>query len=464
MFEIFKRNSKSNKNKGLINIKKPLKISSVDLRDGQQSLFATRMKTEDMIPILEKMDSVGFCCAEVWGGATFDVCLRYLNEDPWERLREIKKRMHRTPLRAFLRGQNLLGFKHYPDDVVEKFIEKSAEAGIDIFLIFDILHDMRNLETSIRAVKKAGKIVEAQLCYTTGSIYTMELYAKHAKQLESMGVEAIHVEDGSGILTPTVSYQLIKTLKEAVKVPIHLHCHATGGLADLAYWEAIRAGVDVIDTDFSALSLGTAHPPLESIVVALQGTPRDTGFDLGLLEEINKYFIGMREKYREYESKFTGVDIGVFQHQIPGGMLSNLESQLKQMNAADKLDQVLQDVHLVRKEFGYPPLGTPMSQIVGSQAAFNVLTGERYKMISKESRDYITGLYGNPPGEIDSDVEKKVLGTAQRLTCRPADLLEPALERFRTEIGDLAHNDEDLLSYAMFPNTAKEFLKKKYEK
>ncbi len=412
-------------------IKKPLRICSVDLRDGQQSLLATRMKTEDMIPILEKMDSVGFCRAEVWGGATFDVCIRYLFEDPWQRVREIKKRMPRTPLSMLLRGQNLLGFRHYPDDIVERFVERAGEAGIDVFLIFDILNDLRNCETAIRAVKKAGKIAEGQISHAVGPVYDMELWARIARQFEDLGVESLHVEDGSGILTPDMSYQLITTLKAAVKVPIHLHCHCTGGLADLAYWEAIKAGVDVIDTDISAFSLGTAHPPTESFVIALKGTPRDTGFDLGLLEEINRYFLGIREKYREFESRFIGVDIGVFRHEVPGGMLSNLESQLKQMGIAEKMEKVLEEVHQVRKEFGYPPLGTPMAQIVGAQATANVVTAERYKMIPKESKDYIMGLYGKPPGEIDPEVERRVLGSGRKITCRPADLLDPAFEKLK---------------------------------
>jgi pyruvate/oxaloacetate carboxyltransferase len=445
-------------------INKPLRICSVDLRDGQQSLLATRMKTADMLPILEKMDQVGFDRAEVWGGATFDVCIRYLMEDPWERVREIKKRMPRTPLSMLLRGQNLVGYRHYPDDIVERFVERSAVAGIDIFLVFDILNDLRNCEAAVRAVKKAGKIAEGQLSYAVGPVYNLELWARIARQFESMGVESIHVEDGSGIITPEESYILIRALKEAVKIPIHLHCHCTGGLADLAYWEAIKAGVDVIDTDMSALSMGTAHPPTETFVVALKNTPRDTGFDLGLLEDINRYFLAIRDKYRDVESRFTGIDLGVFRHEIPGGMLSNLESQLKQMGVSDKLHKVLDEVHLVRKEFGYPPLGTPMAQIVGAQATTNIITGERYKVVSKECKDYFRGLYGKPPGEyeIDPELEKRVLGSKKRITCRPADMLEPAFEKMKAEIGNFARNDEDVLTYALFPNIAKDFLMKKY--
>lgn len=439
-----------------------LRLASCDLRDGQQSLIATRMRIDDMLPVLGMIDDAGFICAEVWGGATFDVCLRYLNEDPWDRLRTIKAHMKKTPLRMLLRGQNLLGFKQYPDDIVERFIAKSAEAGMDIFLIFDILGDMRNCETAINAVKKAGKIAEGEISYTIGPVYDMALYARQARQLVDMGVKAIHVEDGSGILTPVAARELTRTLKAAVNVPIHLHCHATGGLADLAYWEAIKAGVDVVDTDLSALSLGTSHPPTESIVVALQGTPRDTGLDLGLLERINRHLLDVRKKYKEFESNFTGVDIGVFQHQVPGGMLSNLEFQLRQMKSDHRLQEVLDEVYAVRRDFGWPPLGTPLAQIVGAQAAMNVLSGERYRNVPVESRNYIKGMYGIPPGPIDPEVEKKILGEQQRLSCRPADLLEPAYERCAEEIGALARTEEDVISYAMFPAQAREFLSKKY--
>lgn len=462
MFGLFKKARSSNCSSTLQPAYKPLKLTSVDLRDGQQSLLATRMKTEDMIPVLEKVDKVGFYCAEVWGGATFDSCIRYLQEDPWERLRQIKKAMPRTPLRMFLRGQNLLGYQHYPDDIVEKFIEKAAVAGVDIFLMFDILNDLRNCETVIRAVKRNGKRVAGEIGYATGSVYTLDFYAKQAKMLESMGVESVHIEDGSGILTPEKAFQLVKTLKASVTIPIHLHCHCTGGMADLAYWEAIKAGVDVVDTDISALSLGTAHPPTESFVAALKETAWDTGLDLTLLEEINRYFLGLRKKYREFETSFVGVDVSVLRHEIPGGMLSNLEAQLKQMGAADKLGEVLEEVHHVRKDFGYPPLGTPMSQIVGVQAAMNVICGERYKMLPKESKDYIRGLYGRAPGEIDSELDKLVTG--ERISCRPADLLEPGFEKAKAEIGELAQHDEDVLTYALFPQVGKEFLLKKYDR
>lgn len=442
---------------------KPIRISSVEFRDGQQSLLATRVKTEDMLPILETMDKVGYCCAEMWGGATFDSCIRFLQDDPWDRVREFKKRMKNTPLRMLLRGQNVLGYKQYSDDIVELFVEKAAAAGIDVFLVFDGLHDLRNCETAIRAVKKAGKAVEGNLLYTLSPVHDIDLYVRVAKEFERMGCQAIHFEDMAGQLTPDVAYKAIKAIKEAINVPLHVHCHCTGGMADIAYWEAIKAGVDVIDTDVSALSLGTAHPPTESFIVALQNTPWATGLDLGLVSEINSHFLGIRKKYREFESQFTGVDISVLKHQVPGGMLSNLESQLKEMGASDRIDEVLEEVHHVRKDFGYPPLGTPFSQIVGAQATMNVLLGERYKLVSKEAKDYIKGLYGKPPGDIDSELEKQILGSDSKITCRPADLLEPEFEKLKAEIGDLAKNDEDVLTYAMFPEVARKFLTNKYQ-
>lgn len=442
---------------------KPVRISSVDLRDGQQSLLATRVKTADMLPILAKMDQAGFACAEMWGGATFDSCIRFLQEDPWQRVREIKKIMKNTPLRMLLRGQNVLGYKQYPDDIVEKFVEKAAEAGIDTFLVFDGLHDLRNCETAIRAALKTGKAVEGNLLYTLSPVHDIDLYVKIAQDFERMGCQAIHFEDMAGQLTPDVAYRAIKAIKAAIHVPLHIHCHCTGGMADLAYWEAIKAGVDVIDTDMSALSLGTAHPPTESFVVALQGTPWDTGMDLGLMEDINKHFLNVRAKYKEFESQFTGVDISVLRHQVPGGMMSNMESQLKQMEAYERVNEVLEEVHHVRRDFGYPPLGTPFSQIVGAQATINVLLGERYKMVSKEAKDYIKGLYGRPPGEISPALIKQILGDDKPITCRPADLLEPGFEAMRAEVGDLAKCEEDVLTYAMFPEVAREFLQKKYE-
>ncbi len=442
--------------------RKPVRISSVEFRDGQQSLLATRIKTTDMLPILSKMDQAGFSSMEMWGGATFDSCIRFLKEDPWDRVRAFKKEVKNTPLRMLLRGQNVVGYNQYPDDIVELFVQKAAEAGIDIFLVFDGLHDLRNCETAIRAALKTGKAVEGNLLYTVSPVHDIDLYVRVAREFEQMGVQAIHFEDMAGQLKPETAYEAIRAIKAAIQIPLHIHCHCTGGMADMAYWEAIRAGVDVIDTDISALSLGTAHPPTESFVVALQDTARETGMDLELLSEINAYFLKLRNKYKEFESQFTGVDISVLRHQIPGGMLSNLESQLKQMDALDRIEEVLEEVHHVRRDFGYPPLGTPFSQIVGAQATMNVLLGERYKMVSREAKDYIKGLYGKAPGYIDSGLVRKVLGDEPRITCRPADLLEPGYEKIKAEAGMLARSDEDVLTYAMFPGVATEFLRTKY--
>ena len=444
-------------------MKKAIQISSVEFRDGQQSLLATRMKTEDMIPILQKMDEVGFCSMEMWGGATFDTCIRYLEEDPWERVRQFKKIVKKTPLRMLIRGQNLLAYKQYPDDIVELFVEKAAEAGIDIFLVFDGLNDLRNCRTVIEKVKQVGKQIEANILYTVSPVHNIDKYVQIAKDYEKMGVSAIHLEDMAGLMNPTDAYEIVSALKEAITVPLHIQCHCTGGMADMVYWEAIRAGVDVIDTDISALSLGTAHPPTESFVAALENTPYATNFDMHLLAEINQYFIKIRTKYKEHESKFTGVDISVLLHQIPGGMLSNMESQLKQMDMFDRIDEVLQEVQKVRKDFGYPPLGTPMSQIVGAQAAMNVLIGNSYALLSNEAKDYIKGMYGKAPGDINPELIKKVVESGNIIDCRPADLLLPGLENIKKQSENFAKTDEDRLMYALFPSDAENFLKKKYQ-
>lgn len=441
---------------------KPLKFNSVELRDGQQSLLATRVRTEDMLPILGKMDQVGYNAIEMWGGATFDVCVRYLQEDPWERLRSIRKIVKRTPLKMLLRGQNLLGYKPYPDDVVERFVGKCIDNGIDVIEIFDALQDIRNCETAIKAAKKGGVTVEGGLMYSLSPVHTPELYVKIAKEYEALGVENLHIEDMAGLLTPAAAYDLIKTLKREVQMPLFLQCHCTGGLAQMCYWEAIQAGVDGLDACVADLALSTGHPAIEPIVAALNGTPRDTGLDIGLLGEISSYFKGIREKYKEYETKFTGVDIGVLQHQIPGGMLSNLESQLKASNSYHRLPEVLKEAVEVRKDFGYPPLGTPSSQIVGAQATFNVFTGERYKMIPKETKDYLRGMYGRPLGTINQDLMEKALGPEKPINCKPADLLPPGYETAKKEIGNLARCEEDVLIYALFPQTAPDFLKQKY--
>lgn len=441
----------------------PIKISSVEWRDGQQSLLATRIKTEDMLPILEKMEAVGYECMEMWGGATFDVAVRYLGDDPWDRVRAFKKLCKKTPLRMLLRGQNLVGYRQYPDDIVEKFVECAARAGIDKFLVFDGLNDVRNTEVAVRAVKKNGKTAEANICYTLSPVHTLDSYIRIAKEYEALGVTAIHIEDMAGMMTPGQVADAVREIGKAVRVPIHFHAHCTGGMADICYWEAIKAGASVVDCTVSSLSLGPAHPPVESIVTVLKGTGYEPDMDLDLLEEINSYFKKLREKYKEFESKFTGVDISVLKHQIPGGMLSNLESQLKTMNAESRIDEVFREVHQVRKDFGYPPLATPFAQMVGAQATVNVLTGKRYQMLSKESKNYIRGLYGRPAGEILPELKEAVLGSEPMITQRPGSLLEPGWEKAKSEAATLARTDEDVLTYALFPDVAEKFLKEKYQ-
>lgn len=441
---------------------KPLRFNSVELRDGQQSLLSTRVKTEDILPILEKMDQVGYHAMEMWGGATFDVCVRYLREDPWERLRAIRSIVKKTPLKMLLRGQNLLGYAPYADDLVERFVAAAAKNGIDIIEVFDALQDLRGCETAIRAVKKAGKIAEGGLMYTLSPLHNTAKYVEIAKGYQDMGVEALHIEDMAGLMTPKASFELILALKKALKIPIYLQCHCTTGLAQMCYWEAIRAGVDGVDACVSALSLGPGHPPTESIVAAVRDTERDSGLDLALLGQISAYFEDIRKKYSEFESEMIGVDIGCLQHQIPGGMLTNLEMQLKNMKAYERLPEALKEAVAVRRDFGYPPLGTPSSQIVGAQAVANVLTGERYKMISKQTRDYVKGMYGKQPGEMSPELVAKALNGEQPIAGRPADMLEPQYEKYAQEAGALARCEEDVLTYAMFPNVATDFLKQKY--
>lgn len=444
---------------------KPVRISSVEWRDGQQSLLATRIKTEDMLPILEKMDQVGYESMEMWGGATFDVAIRHLDDDPWERLREFKKIVKRTPLRMLLRGQNLVGYRQYPDDIVDKFVERASAGGIDIFLVFDGLNDVRNTEAAIRAVQKYGRRADANICYTISPVHTIEKYLKIAKDYEALGVQAVHVEDMAGMVTPGEIFEVIRAMKKELKIPVHFHAHSTGGMADLCYWEAIRAGADVVDCDVSAFALGTSHPPVESMAVALKGTVYDPRLDMDLLKEINDYCLGLREKYQEFTSKFTGVDMGVLRHQIPGGMMSNLESQLKDMRAENRMEEIFEEVHRVQRDLGYPPLATPFAQMVGSQAAFNVVGGSRYGMIPREVRDYVKGFYGRPAGTISEELDKKILAAGEtRNTKRPGSLLPPGWEEMKTEaVGKgLARTEEDVLTYAMFPAVAEEFLKRKY--
>lgn len=441
---------------------KKIGITSVDLRDGQQSLFATRFKTEDMVPILDKMDQVGFEQIEMWGGATFDVCVRYLNDDPWDRVRIFKKHLKKTPIRMLLRGQNLVGYRQYADDIVERFVAAAAKAGIDIFQTFDGLNDIRNCETAIKAIKKSGKELQGVILYTVSPVHTTEKYVAMAKEWEKAGATAVHLVDMAGQMTPYEAYKNVKAVKEAINIPLHFKCHTTGGMADMAYWEAIRAGADVLGTDFSAISYGTSMPAVESWVAALSDTPASTGLDLNLLTEINDYFAMLKEKYKDVLSKFTGVDARVLQHQIPGGMLSNLESQLKMMNAYDRMDEVFVEAQTVRKDLGYPPLATPFSQMVGAQATTNVLTGQRYKMVSREVQNYVRGMYGRAPGPLNPDLVQRVLNGEAPVDCRPGSLVEPEYEKARQESAGFARTEEDILTYALFPATAPAFLKKKY--
>lgn len=441
---------------------KPVKFNSVDFRDGQQSLFATRMTTEEMIPLLSAMDNVGFESMEMWGGATFDVAVRFLKEDPWERIRTFKKYVTKTPLKMVLRGQNLVGYKAYPDDIVEKFVEKAAEAGIDVFLIFDALSDLRNCETAFQAVKKAGKKLEGSIQYNISPFHTIEQFVEDAKNQVKMGVDLLHIEDMAGLMAPGVAYELVSALKAAVSVPIHLHCHCTGGMAEMAYWEAIRAGVDGLDVCVSSMSLGTAHPPVETFITALKDTSRDPQIDVAQFKPINDGFLAVRKNHADFETKLVGVDVGCLQHQVPGGMLSNLESQLKGMNMSHRLPEVLAEVTRVRADMGYPPLATPSSQMCGAQATFHVISGSRYGMISKEMKDYCRGMYGRPPGPISEEFMKKAIGDEKPTFPRPADMLQPGFEAAKKEAGALAKTEEDVLTYALFPQYAAEFLKLKY--
>lgn len=441
----------------------PVGLSSCDFRDGQQSLLATRMRTEDMVPVLKAMDEFGFSCIEMWGGATFDSCIRFLDEDPWDRIRVFKQYVKKTPLRMLLRGQNLLGYTPYSDDVVEHFVTAAAEAGIDIFLIFDGLNDVRNCRKAAETALKAGKKVEGNIQFTSSPVHTVESFVRTAREYVEIGATAVHLEDMGGMIDPMTAARTVAAVKEAVAVPLHYHAHCTGGMTEIAYWEAARAGADVLDVDVSAFSMGTSHPAAESIIAALQGTPGDTGLDYKKLEEINQYLKKIREKYQEFSTKLMGADIHVVEHQIPGGMYSNLESQLKAMKAEDRFQEVLQEVVEVRKDLGYPPLGTPFSQMCGAQAAANVITGERYRVISKEIKAYVRGEYGKAPGPVSEELKKRILENGEKpISCRPADRLEPSYEKYRQEILGIARTEEDILTYIMFPQVGREFLKRKY--
>ena len=438
-----------------------LYITDTILRDAHQSQAATRMRIEDMLPACEILDSIGYWSLECWGGATFDACMRFLKEDPWERLRKLKAALPKTKLQMLFRGQNILGYKHYADDVVDAFCKKSIENGIDVVRVFDALNDVRNLEQAMKSIKKYGGICEAAISYTVSPVHSDEYFVKLAKTMEQMGADVICIKDMANLLLPMNAYQLVKKLKAAVSVPIHLHTHNTTGTGDMTNLMAAQAGVDIVDTALSPLANGTAQPSTEALVATLKGTDRDTGLDLGKLSEAAVHFRGVANKLKEQGSldpKVLNVDTNTLLYQVPGGMLSNLLSQLKQANAEDKYYEVLEEIPRVRKDFGYPPLVTPTSQIVGTQAVMNVLAGERYKMVPKESKGILRGEYGQVPGEVNEEVRRKAIGDDKVITCRPADLIAPELEKYCEEAKDIAKSAEDVLSYALFPQVASKFL------
>lgn len=442
--------------------KKPVKITETILRDAHQSLIATRMTTEQMLPIIDKMDKVGYHSVECWGGATFDACLRFLKEDPWERLRKLRDGFKNTKLQMLFRGQNILGYRHYADDVVEYFVQKSIANGIDIIRIFDCLNDLRNLETAVKAANKEKGHAQVALSYTLGEAYTLDYWKETAKRIEDMGANSICIKDMAGLLVPYAATELVTALKESTSLPIQLHTHYTSGVASMTYLKAVEAGCDVIDTAMSPLAMGTSQPATEVMAKTFEGTPYDPGFDQNLLAEIADYFKPMREEWLAsglLNPKVMGVNIKTLLYQVPGGMLSNLVSQLKEMNAEDKFDEVLEEVPRVRKDFGEPPLVTPSSQIVGTQAVLNVVTGERYKMCTKESKALVGGEYGQTVSPMNPDVVKKVIGDKKPITCRPADLLENELDKLEKEMAQYKRQDEDVLTYALFPQVAMDFFK-----
>lgn len=446
-----------------------LNITETVLRDAHQSLLATRMSMDDMRPILSTMDKIGFYSAECWGGATFDSCIRFLDEDPWERLRTLRKEMPNTKLQMLFRGQNMLGYRHYADDLVEYFVQKSIANGIDIIRIFDALNDIRNLETAIKAAKKENGHAQVAISYTTGDVFTHEYYMDYAKQIESAGADSICIKDMAALLTPYEAESLVRDLKSAVKVPIQLHTHYTSGLASMCIIKAVEAGVDAVDTAMSPLALGTSHAPTESIVATFMGTDYDTGIDLAALGEVREYFMGLRKKYIDsslLDPSMLATNTKALIYQVPGGMLSNLLSQLKQAGKADQLDEVLAEVPRVRKDSGFPPLVTPTSQIVGTQAVFNIIMGERYKTVTKEFKGMVKGEYGRTPVEIDPEFRKKILGGEEPITCRPADQLSPEFDKMKEEAKAYVDDPtvEDILTYAMFPKVAPGFFEKQRDR
>ncbi len=447
--------------------KQPLGITDVVLRDAHQSILATRIRLEDMLPIAGKLDQVGFWSVESWGGATFDACIRYLGEDPWERIRELKKAMPNTRQQMLLRGQNLLGYRHYADDVVEKFVERAAVNGVDVFRVFDAMNDPRNLETALRAVKQQAKHAQGTISYTTSPVHTLEMWVDLAKRIEDMGADSVAIKDMAGILTPYMAFELVSRLKSSLAIPIHMQCHATAGLSTAAILKAVEAGIDNVDTAISSLSMTYGHSPTESVVAIFQGTERDTGLDLELLEEIAAYFREVRKKYAKFEGTLRGVDSRILVAQVPGGMLTNMEGQLKEQGALDKFDDVLAEIPRVREDLGFIPLVTPTSQIVGTQAVINVLMGERYKSITKETAGVLKGEYGAAPAPFNTELQARVLDGAEVITCRPADLLQPEMDRLTSELNGIAQEKgiklavdsiDDVLTYALFPQIGLKFL------
>ncbi|USR41396.1 sodium-extruding oxaloacetate decarboxylase subunit alpha [Ectopseudomonas hydrolytica] len=448
-------------------VKQALGITDVVLRDAHQSILATRVRLEDMLPIAAKLDQVGFWSVESWGGATFDACIRYLGEDPWERIRELKKAMPNTRQQMLLRGQNLLGYRHYADDVVEKFVERAAVNGVDVFRVFDAMNDPRNLETALKAVKKQGKHAQGTISYTTSPVHTLDMWVDLAKQIEDMGADSVAIKDMAGILTPYTAFELVSRLKASLAIPIHMQCHATAGLSSVAILKAVEAGIDNVDTAISSLSMTYGHSPTESVVAMFQGTERDTGLNLELLEEIAAYFREVRKKYAKFEGNLKGVDSRILVAQVPGGMLTNMESQLKEQGAQDKFDQVLAEIPRVREDLGFIPLVTPTSQIVGTQAVINVLTGERYKSITKETAGVLKGEYGAAPAPFNAELQARVLDGGEAITCRPADLLEAEMDKLTAELKGIAQEKDiklavdeidDVLTYALFPQIGLKFL------
>jgi len=439
-----------------------VQITDTTLRDAHQSLIATRMRTKDMLAIVEKLDTVGFFSLEVWGGATFDTCIRFLNEDPWERLQALRQRTGNTRLQMLLRGQNLVGYRHYADDVVREFIRLAVKNGIAVFRIFDALNDVRNMELAIRVTKEQGAHVQGAICYTISPVHTVDRFTEMAEQLEQLGCDSICIKDMAGLISPPTTTELVTAIKKRVSVPVDLHSHCSSGMAPVSYHAAALAGVDILDTAFSPFAWGTSQPPTESVVAALMNTPYDTGLDLRLLNEIAEYFAEFRDKYRGLLSvEATCPSVDVLLHQIPGGMLSNLVSQLREQHALDRLNQVLDEVPRVRADFGYPPLVTPTSQVVGTQAVLNVLTGERYKQVTHESKEYLLGYYGRPPGEVNEEIRQAIIGDDSPIDVRPADLIEPELDKLRDEATKLGiiRNEEDVITYALYPQVAAKFLR-----